>query len=207
MTGEHRGRHARPPSRLRVLAEQVLDEENRRWVKLAGGVSGAVAFAVLGLVVLPEGGAQVNARPQAAVHAGQSGKGGQADKGGKAGEGGKAARSAVPTAAPQLGVDPDEVPEAVAYMRIKDPGGRYVKHVTEVRRSGAFLRVYTDLGEGDDNSRTAISICEWATEYLRKFEDDDQPIVFVHAQENDNGNVVLANKQSASDDCRVGGTR
>ncbi|WP_225992069.1 hypothetical protein, partial [Actinomadura montaniterrae] len=99
--------------------------------------------------------------------------------------------------------DPDELSsEALPYLRSKDPGGEIVKHVTDVRRSGTFVRVYTDLGEDDENSKPAISLCEWTVGYLQDG-GEDEPRVFVHGKSSDNGSVVLANKQSDSDDCKV----
>ena len=112
--------------------------------------------------------------------------------------------AAVPPAAGD--VDPDAMPEAAAYFRVKDPDGKVARHVVEVRRSGEFLRVYTDLDEEEENAEAAIALCEWAVEYLERYDGGDEPIVpivFVHAKESDNGHVVLANKQSADDDCRV----
>ncbi|HEX2316486.1 MAG TPA: hypothetical protein VHJ17_22275 [Thermomonospora sp.] len=119
-----------------------------------------------------------------------------------------AARQAPPAPVPApLSGDPDEVPDAVAYYRVKDPARTVARHVRDVRRSGSFLRVYTDLREGDENSRPALSLCEWTAEFLRHHDGEGDPVVFVHAEENGNGHVVLANKQSAVDDCRVGVTR
>jgi hypothetical protein len=102
--------------------------------------------------------------------------------------------------------DPDEIPDAVPYFKTKDPDGKVVEHVTDVRRSGRFVRVYTDLGEDDENSKPAVDLCKWTTQFL---EDggDDEPRVFVHGKSDDNGSVVLANKQSDKDDCEVGETR
>ncbi len=102
--------------------------------------------------------------------------------------------------------DPDEIPDAVPYFKTKDPDGKVVEHVTDVRRSGQFVRVYTDLGEDDENSKPAVDLCKWTTQFL---EDggDDEPRVFVHGKSDDNGSVVLANKQSDKDDCEVGETR
>jgi hypothetical protein len=92
----------------------------------------------------------------------------------------------------------------VSFFNAKDTGDTVAKHVKEVVQSGSFLRVYTDLPEGDENSRSAISLCEWTAEFLEHLHDERDPIVFVHAKRSGNGNVVLANKQSAKDDCEVG---
>ncbi|REE95259.1 hypothetical protein [Thermomonospora umbrina] len=186
MTDRARGRHAKPPSKLGAQCDRVIDavliERNRR--KLFALGTGAVFGALLAMgaaMWLPD-------RP------------GRLDAGAAARQG----PALLP--APMAG-DPDDVPAAVAYYRVKDPGREVAGHVRDVRRSGSFLRVYTDLREADQNSRLAISLCEWTAEFLREHDGEGAPIVFVHAKENDNGHVVLANKQSAVDDCRVGDHR
>ncbi|WP_165502986.1 hypothetical protein, partial [Actinomadura fibrosa] len=115
---------------------------------------------------------------------------------------GKAAVPPSPQSDARVADDPDEITDALPYFRTRDPDNKIAKHVTDVRRSGAFVRVYTDLGEDDENSKPAISLCEWTTRFL---EDggDDSPRVFVHGRSSDNGSVVLANKQSDKDDCEV----
>ena len=69
--------------------------------------------------------------------------------------------------------------------------------------SGRYLRVYTDLGEYEENSPTALALCEKAASYLTERLRRKNPVVFVHAAESDNGHVVLANKLNAKDSCEV----
>jgi hypothetical protein len=103
--------------------------------------------------------------------------------------------------------DSDVQAQAMTFLKGKDPGEKVTRHVKTVVQSGDFLRVYTDLPEGDTNSEPAISLCKWTSEYLTELRGSKDPVVFVHAEKSDNGNVVLANKQNAKDDCQVGQTR
>lgn len=103
--------------------------------------------------------------------------------------------------------DGDADPGAIAFYREKDLRNEVVKHVDEVRWSGRYLRVYTDLKEGDTHSRVAIELCRWTSEYLTDRRGDRDPVVFVHARRNDNGNVVLVNKLSGKDRCKSVETR
>jgi hypothetical protein len=98
--------------------------------------------------------------------------------------------------------DADADPGAIAYYKEKEPQNKVAKHVDEVRWSGRYLRVYTDLKEGDTHSRVALDLCKWTSEYLTDRRGDRDPVVFVHAKKNDNGNVVLVNKLSAKDPCK-----
>ncbi|WP_242886228.1 hypothetical protein [Actinomadura litoris] len=192
---QSRGRHAKPPSALSIrwrrLAGGSPGGSRRRRASLAGAGAATLALAT-GLVVfggvpgLPGGGAEAP-RAEVAAHTG---------------------RPAPATAGvrPESVEDPDEVPEAVPYFESRDPEKKIARHVTDVRRSGDFLRVYTDLGESDENSKPALSLCEWTTQFLKDGGDDD-PRVFVHGKSSDNGSVVLANKQSDKDDCEVPETR
>jgi hypothetical protein len=100
----------------------------------------------------------------------------------------------------------DETSDVLPYIETKDPDKKVSKYVKDVQRTGDFLRVYTDLEEGDENSKPAVSLCEWTTEFLKNG-GDDKPRVFVHGKSSGNGSVVLANKQSDEDDCEVGETR
>lgn len=189
-----RGRHAKPSSSLTVkcrrLIHGVSTERSRRRVAAVG--AGAAAVVLLGLAVAA--GFQVFSGPGPDV----------------------AARSGLPpvvtpagratTAPAAVAGDPDEVPAALAYLRRREPGSKIGRHVREVRRSGSYLRVYTDLPEGKENSEDAVSLCEWTAEYLRE-RGAPAPVVFVHARRNGNGNVVLANKLGAKDGCEVGETR
>lgn len=184
-----RGRHAKPPSELAIRWNRLvasLRESRRRRLAAAGGVTAVVAVvAVAAFLALPGG----------------------------SGQGSRAAVAARTDASPSphesveaAGGDPDEITDAVPYFETKDPDKKVVKHVTDVRRSGTFVRVYTDLGEEDENSGPALDLCKWTTQFLKDGGDDD-PRVFVHGKSDDNGSVVLANKQSDKDDCEVGETR
>ncbi|NDU73495.1 hypothetical protein GWI34_12730 [Actinomadura sp. DSM 109109] len=184
-----RGRHARPPSEFSARLHRLtasLRASRRRRLAAAGAVTATVAvLAAVAVLVLPGGSGPA---PRAAVAA----------------RTGAAAPS--PNERVQAAGDPDEVTGAVPYFETKDPDRKVVKHVTDVRRSGSFVRVYTDLGEADENSAPAIDLCEWTTQFLRDG-GDDEPRVFVHGKSDDNGSVVLANKQSDKDDCEVPETR
>lgn len=103
--------------------------------------------------------------------------------------------------------DADGDAGAIAYYKEKDPRDKIAKHVDEVRWSGRYLRVYTNLKEGDTRSRVALDLCKWTSEYLTDRRGDRDPVVFVHARKNDNGNVVLVNKLSAKDPCKSVKTR
>lgn len=202
-----RGRHARPPSRAAVLGERALaaalSEEHRRAVVVAGGGAVcALVLAVTAAVVLPGDDGPAKATSVAASDRRAGGTGAVT----KAGAGAAAVHPS-PAGETLVSTDPDEDLQAVAYFRQQDPDDEIVKHVEEVRESGAFLRVYTDLKEDEENSKPAISLCEWATDYLRDHRSDRAPIVFIHAKESDNGHVVLANRDSDKDSCRVGETR
>ncbi|WP_433473069.1 hypothetical protein ACQPZP_29950 [Spirillospora sp. CA-142024] len=187
--GSHsRGRHARPPSAFAIRWNRLIASvrgSRRRRLAAAGTAAAAVAaVATAGVLALP-GGAEPAPRAAAVRSA-----------------------AASPSTHESLAAagDPDEITDAVPYFETKDPDGKVVKHVTDVRRSGSFVRVYTDLGEEDENSKPALDLCKWTTQFL---EDggDDEPRVFVHGKSDDNGSVVLANKQSDKDDCEVPETR
>ncbi|WP_155884930.1 hypothetical protein [Actinomadura flavalba] len=92
--------------------------------------------------------------------------------------------------------------EALAYFRLRDHEGDAVRHVTDVWQSGDYLRVYTDLGEGDVNARPALRLCGWAARFLTDG-GEETPRVFVHGHSRDDGAIVLANRRTATDDCRV----
>jgi len=176
-----RGRHARPPSEFSTRLHRLIASlrgSRRRRLGVAGAVTATVAvLAAVAVLALPGGSRPA---PRAAV----------------------AARTAAAPSPNERVGDPDEITDAVPYFETKDPGGKVVKHVTDVRRSGSFVRVYTDLGESDENSDPAIDLCKWTTQFL-KDGGDDEPRVFVHGKSDDNGSVVLANKQSDKDDCEV----
>jgi hypothetical protein len=110
-------------------------------------------------------------------------------------------------AAAEIDGDTDEEPAAVDYFKEKDSGRKVVKHVDEVRWSGRFLRVYTDLDEGDTHSKAALDLCKWTSEYLSERRGVRNSVVFVHARKTGNGNVVLVSKVSAKSACKSVETR
>ncbi|MFP3963385.1 hypothetical protein SMC26_13780 [Actinomadura fulvescens] len=187
-----RGRHAKPPSEFAVrwdrMVKNVLGEPGRRRLIVAGtGTASVALLGVAGLAGLSA--ATGDERAPRATAAAQTSKAVKAKP--------SAGADGAETVA-----DPDEVPEAIPFFESKDPDKKVAKHVKDVRRSGTFLRVYTDLEEGDENSAPAKSLCEWTTQFLRE-SGDDAPRVFIHGKSEGNGMVVLANKQSDKDDCRV----
>ncbi|MFI0487220.1 hypothetical protein [Actinomadura sp. 9N215] len=191
--GRTRGRHARPPSEFEIrwtrLAAWPRRSPRRRLAAAATGSAAAAALAAAAVLLALPGGSEPGSGSDAAAVA-------------------RTAAAPSPSAYETTGAvgDPDEVSGAVPYLATRDPGKKVVKHVTDVRRSGAFVRVYTDLGEEDENSAPAVDLCEWTTQFLRDA-GDDAPRVFVHGESADNGSVVLANKQSDKDDCEVAETR
>lgn len=162
---------------------RAVGESRRRRLVAVGTGTGTVVL----LAVVAVGGLSAREAPRAevAAHTGQA----QTPSPSESGTG-----------------DPDEVAEAMPYFQSKDPEKKIVGHVKDVRRSGTFIRVYTDLGESDENSEPAVSLCEWTTQFL-KDGGEKEPIVFVHGKSSDNGSVVLANKQNGKDDCKVEETR
>jgi hypothetical protein len=91
---------------------------------------------------------------------------------------------------------------ATAYFvsRWKDHAATRVK---DIRTTGRYLRIYTNLPEGDRNSKDAITLCKRGLEYLSE-RGVANPVVFVQAKFGGNGNPVLANVLGPDDsDCRV----
>jgi hypothetical protein len=176
------------PARSRVFAV-----DGKRGERVAVTVAGTAAVAAaITVVVLADGRLKSTNASKAA-----------ANKSATATPATSGARSAAPMA--PLATAPGDVNEdtgAIAYYKEKDPRDKVVKHVDEVRWSGRYLRVYTNLNEGDTHSRVALDLCEWTSEYLTDRRGDRDPVVFVHAKKNDNGNVVLVNKLSAEDSCK-----
>jgi hypothetical protein len=188
-----RGKHAKPPSEISVrwnrLVSSSLKAPGRRRLVAAG--TGTAAVALVAVAAFAATG-EAERSPQAAVAA----------------QRGKPAASASPEATDpaQTGGAPDETADVLPYLQTKDPDKKVSKYVKDVQRTGDFLRVYTDLEEGDENSKPAVSLCEWTTEFLRGG-GDEEPRVFIHGKSKGNGSIVLANKQSDKDDCEVGETR
>lgn len=178
---QSRGRHAKPPSALAVRWKRLTGSRRRRLALAGAGLAAAAALATAAALTLPGGGEPASRTAAAETRAGAS-----------------------PSPHEQVDAvgDPDAVTDAVPYFETKDPDKKVVKHVTEVRRSGRFVRVYTDLKEADENSKPALDLCKWTTQLL-KDGGDDEPRVFVHGESDDNGSVILANKQSDKDSCEV----
>ncbi|GAA0370337.1 hypothetical protein GCM10009530_20560 [Microbispora corallina] len=91
---------------------------------------------------------------------------------------------------------------AAAYFR-----GRWNDHaskrVKDIRTTGRYLRIYTNLPEDAGNSKDAITLCKRGLEYLSE-RGEANPVVFVQAKFGENGNPVLANVLGPDDsDCRV----
>ncbi|HEX6467970.1 MAG TPA: hypothetical protein VF069_02670 [Streptosporangiaceae bacterium] len=171
---------------------------DRAAIVVAGAAAGLVAISVVVFVGAPKR-ADPAAAKAAAARAAAS----------KAASRGRTAAALETRASPAATApgDPDEDPAAIAYYKEKDPRDVVVKHVDEVRWSGHYLRVYTDLKESDTHSRVALELCRWTSDYLTDQRGDADPVVFVHAKRNDNGNVVLVNKLSAKDSCKSVETR
>jgi hypothetical protein len=92
----------------------------------------------------------------------------------------------------------------MAYFTAKDP--KVAGHVKRITMDGQFFRVYTDYPEDDENSTSAISLCTWTSDFLGG-QGDSNTFVFIHGTSSDNGSVVLANKVSPTDSCRVDETK
>ena len=190
-----RGRHAKPPSEISVrwnrLVESALRGRRRRTLVAVGTGTATAALVAAAAVAGFAATGDERRSPHAAV---------------------AAQRSTTPPASPsatdltRIAGTADETAAILPYFHAKDPEKKVTKYVKDVQRTGTFLRVYTDLEEGDENSKPAVSLCEWTTEFLRG-EGDEEPRVFVHGRSKGNGSVVLANKQSDKDDCEVGETR
>jgi hypothetical protein len=199
-----RGRHAKPPSEFSQACDRtlrtVMAEHNRRKIVVAWSGTASVLLGVAAVVGLSMAG---TVKSTTATPAGADGAARLSARG----------AGAVPTARPMVGGSATPVDDsalqaqAMTFLKGKDSGEKVTRHVKTVVQSGDFLRVYTDLPEGDTNSEPAVSLCKWTSEYLTELRGSKDPVVFVHAEKSDNGNVVLANKQNAKDDCQVGQTR
>lgn len=187
--GRRGGRHVRRRLSLVEEIRFLFRGTNRRYT-ITALLSVVAAMALLSVAVVT-----VRAIGPRIVHAGADGRPEQAASRG-AGPAPNAAR-------PEQRVAPGD--DALAFLRRADPSA--ARHAKDVRWSGEYLRVYTDLPEYDDNSRTAVELCQAASSYLARQLGKAEPIVFVHAEESGNGHVVLANKLDAGDGCEVGATR
>jgi hypothetical protein len=91
---------------------------------------------------------------------------------------------------------------AVAYFGAKWDDGTAAR-IRDIRTTGGYLRIYTNLPESASNSKPAITLCERGLEYLAA-QGVTSPVVFVQAKSGENGNPVLANILGPGDsDCRV----
>lgn len=92
--------------------------------------------------------------------------------------------------------------KAAAYFQSRW-SDKTAKRVRDIRTTGRYLRIYTNLPENADNSKAALTLCERGLEYLAE-EGETNPVVFVQARFGENGNPVLANVLGPDDgDCRV----
>jgi len=92
--------------------------------------------------------------------------------------------------------------KAEAYFRSRW-SDKTAKRVKDIRTEGGYLRIYTNLPENADNSKTAITLCKRGLEYLAE-RGEANPVVFVQSRFGENGNPVLANVLGPDDDdCRV----
>ncbi|WP_432923806.1 hypothetical protein ACQPZZ_27680 [Microbispora sp. CA-135349] len=92
--------------------------------------------------------------------------------------------------------------KAEAYFRSRWTD-KTAKRVKDIRTTGGYLRIYTNLPENADNSKAAITLCKRGLEYLAE-RGEANPVVFVQSRFGENGNPVLANVLGPDDDdCRV----
>ncbi len=92
--------------------------------------------------------------------------------------------------------------EALAYFDERWDDSTH-RHITDIRTTGTYLRIYTDLPETSDNSPASLRLCERGMQYLAEL-GVKKRVVFVQARTGGNGNPVLANVLGGKDDdCRV----
>jgi hypothetical protein len=172
-----RGRHVRPRAPRPSLWRQVL--ASRVTIAVASSGAGVLAVSLFSLATGPREAASTAATSPASAPAGKPS-----------------------AAAAEIDGETDEEPGAVDFFKEKDAGRKVVKHVDEVRWSGRYLRVYTDLDEGDTRSKVALDLCKWTGEYLTERRGVRNSVVFVHAKRTGNGNVVLVSKVGAKEACK-----
>ncbi|SRR6266545_6688584 len=189
-SGRH-GKSARDgiPARDGAAAERARSIGDRLTIAVAAAAAGLVAVSVVVFAGGPKRPASTDASRAASKAAASRARS-------------AAPRAATASAAGAAHGDSDADPGAIAYYKEKDPRDKVVRHVDEVRWSGRYLRVYTDLKEGDTRSHVALDLCKWTSDYLTGRRGDHDSVVFVHARRNDNGNVVLVNKLSSRDSCK-----
>ncbi|GAA3217106.1 hypothetical protein [Actinocorallia longicatena] len=182
-------RHGKPRSALERGLDRVMDSPSRRYT--FGVLGGMLCTALLvGLVFVLLGG-------------GGGGDGGEKKPSAKKQKAAAAASptaSASPTSSDDLLNADGSDPDVEAFLRDEAPA-----HLKSVTWGGAFLRIYTDLGEGDMDDPAAKALCTKAVEFLTSVDKDDRPVVFVHAKKNGNGYVVLVNNTNGK--CRPVHTR
>jgi hypothetical protein len=183
-------RHGKPPSQLaRKIDRMLVGVAPARLFVMAWGIAsiGLTAIALVGFGFFKSEPAKAS-KPQKPAAA-------------------KVAAPAAPSAASvESAENPDADPGALAFLKAKDPGSADLKHLRDVKWSGDFLRVYTDLKEYDTDSPAALKFCQWSVEYLEQNFKDQEPVVFVHAKKGGNGHVVLVNNAGAKK-CRSVETR
>jgi hypothetical protein len=182
-------RHGKPPSRLaRKIDQMLVGVAPARLFVMAWGLASigltAIALVAFGFFNSDSGSAPKPQKPAAT----------------------KVALAAPSAATVESADNPDADPGALAFLKAKDPGSADMKHFRDVKWSGDFLRVYTDLNEEDTDSPAALKFCQWTVEYLEQNFKDQKPVVFVHAKKSDNGYVVLVNNAGAKK-CRSVETR
>ncbi|MBX6385156.1 MAG: hypothetical protein IRZ07_19665 [Microbispora sp.] len=92
--------------------------------------------------------------------------------------------------------------KAEAYFRSRW-NDKTAKRIKDIRTTGGYLRIYTNLPESAGNSKAAITLCKRGLEYLAE-RGEPNPVVFVQSRFGENGNPVLANILGPDDDdCRV----
>ncbi|MEU9884298.1 hypothetical protein [Sphaerisporangium sp. NPDC051011] len=94
--------------------------------------------------------------------------------------------------------------KAISYFRQRWADDKAVKRITDIRTTGKYLRIYTDLPQSAHNSKSALDLCKRGMEYLLQEVGDQSPVVFVQAKYGQNGNPVLANIAGPDDtSCRL----
>jgi hypothetical protein len=190
------GRHAKPPSKFATTCDEALlsfSAGGHRWRLITAG-SGVGALALAGVIVAITLSVGDGHRATAGGH----------DATTKHRAANPATPAADSTEVPAGAAAVDDDTAAVDYFKSKD--GKVAGHVQRVSRDGQFFRVYTNYPEQDANSKSAISLCDWTSAFLKSRGDTDT-FVFIHGTSSDNGSVVLANKVTPTDSCKVGETK
>jgi hypothetical protein len=190
--GQLSGRHAKPPSKFATTCDEAirsLSGKKRAGRLIAAGTGAGVlvlAGAVATVALLAGGGHTAPVKHRVTRPAAPAADSSQVPAGTVVADG------------------TGEGTAAIDFFKTKD--AKVAGHVQRVSRDGQFLRVYTDYPEADANSPSAISLCGWTSELLKN-EGDSNTFVFIHGTSSDNGSVVLANKVSPTDSCKVDQTK